>query len=232
MIARLFYCGMLSLALMTSTFAEPRRQALPSGFVYLDEFIPDIELDIRYHGSHNFIGKPITGYGSATAILSTEAATALRAVQGELAEFGLGLKVFDAYRPQQAVDHFVAWAKDMDDQAMKAEFYPDVDKHKLFEKGYIAAKSSHSRGSTVDLTIISLHGDDYDTALDMGSPFDYFGPESWPDYPDVSTPQRAHRMLLNAVMTRHGFLPYPQEWWHFTLADEPYPERYFDFPIP
>jgi D-alanyl-D-alanine dipeptidase len=222
----------LSLSLMTTSTAQPVRQALPEGFVYLDEFIPEIVLDIRYFGAHNFIGRPIPGYGSPAAIASIEAATSLRDVQEELAGFGLGLKVFDAYRPQRAVDEFVAWAQDVNEQSMKAEFYPDVDKRLLIEEGYIAAKSSHSRGSTVDLTLVSLREDDYGDPLDMGSHFDYFGPESWPDYPAIGTLQRAHRMLLSVVMTKHGFAPYPMEWWHFTLLNEPYPDEYFDFPIP
>ncbi len=226
----LFY--LLGVFAMTTSYAELADSKLPEGFVFLNEAIPDIEEDIRYYSDHNFIGSPIDGYGSSRAILSLRAAQALQAVQEELGEFGLGLLVFDAYRPQRAVDHFVRWARDIDDQKMKTEFYPDVDKHKLFEKGYIAAKSSHSRGSTVDLTIISLHGDDYSAHLDMGSPFDFFGPESWPDFPNINTQQRANRMLLFTVMTKHGFQPYPQEWWHFTFINEPFPDSYFDFAIP
>lgn len=127
------------------------------------------------------------------------------------------------------MDQFVRWAKDWDDVAMKQEFYPAVEKKNLFRDGYIAARSSHSRGSTVDLTLVSLDGPG--TELDMGSPFDYFGPPSWPDSAAVSPAQRAHRLLLRTLMTKHGFKPYPQEWWHFTLEGEPFPETYFDFPV-
>ncbi|MEM1155337.1 MAG: M15 family metallopeptidase [Pseudomonadota bacterium] len=204
---------------------------LPDGFVFLDEFVPGIVLDIRYFSNDNFVGKPIVGYDSPRAVSTTQAALALIQVQEDLAQFDLGLKVFDAYRPQRAVDEFVQWAEDLEDVQTKAAYYPDVQKSQLIPEGYIAARSSHSRGSTVDLTLISTR-DGENTPLDMGSPFDYFGPESWPDYPDLSAEQRANRMLLQSVMKRHGFASYAQEWWHFTLQAEPFPQRYFDFPIP
>ena len=145
--------------------------------------------------------------------------------------FGLGLKIFDAYRPQRAVDHFVRWAKDIGEVRMKKEFYPNVDKGNLFKEDYIAEKSGHSRGSTVDLTVIGLDAKSGEAELDMGTAFDYFGPQSWPESPVVSAGQRAHRMLLQKLMEKHGFKPYPKEWWHFTLSREPYPDTYFDFPI-
>lgn len=157
MLIRLFYCGLLILSLVTTAQAETERSPIPAGFVYLDQYIPGIQLDIRYQGADNFIGQPIRGYGSPSAILSLEAASALRAVQADLAQFSLGLKVFDAYRPQRAVDHFVDWARDMDDQKMKAEFYPGVGKNQLFEKGYIAAKSSHSRGTPITRSLTKHH---------------------------------------------------------------------------
>lgn len=211
--------------------AEGRPGTLPDGFVYLDEKIPDLRLEPRYAGSHNFVGQPIDGYLKPRCILSREAAEALSKVQEELRPFGLGLKVFDGYRPQRAVDHFVRWAENVSDTRMKTEFYPEVDKKNLFRDGYIAAKSSHSRGSTVDLTIVSLAGNDAGGELDMGSGFDFFGPISWPDSPAVASPPRAHRMLLQEVMVKHGFKPYPQEWWHFTLKQEPWPDTYFNFPV-
>ncbi|MEM8562323.1 MAG: M15 family metallopeptidase [Pseudomonadota bacterium] len=204
---------------------------LPEGFVFLDGFVPGIVLDIRYFSDNNFVGRPIDGYESARAVSTIEAARALRQVQQDLAQFDLGLKVFDAYRPQRAVNEFVRWADNLTDLKTKAAYYPDVDKSQLIPEGYIAARSSHSRGSTVDLTLVATR-DGINTPLDMGSPFDYFGPESWPDYPDLTAQQRANRMLLQSVMTAHGFSPYAQEWWHFTLQNEPFPERYFDFPIP
>lgn len=196
----------------------------------MDEAIPSLQLDIRYFSNNNFIGEPIAGYLQPKAILTREAALALGSVQKDLADFELGLKIFDAYRPQRAVDHFIRWAKDLQDERMKKEYYPEVDKRTLFKEGYIAARSGHSRGSTVDLTIISLNTATNEE-IDMGSHFDFFGPVSWPNSPVPTADQRAHRQLLRLLMEKHGFVPYPQEWWHFTLKNEPYPETYFDFPI-
>jgi D-alanyl-D-alanine dipeptidase len=201
---------------------------LPPGFVYVQGMIPTIKLEMRYCTKHNFVGRPLDGYLRPKAILTREAALALRQVQKELQPFGLGLKIFDAYRPQRAVDDFSRWSQDIADAKMKQEFYPRLSKEKLFQDGYILKKSSHSRGSTVDLTIISL-GDGRE--LDMGSGFDFFGKESWPDYPDISPSQRAHRLLLQVLMKKHGFTPYFAEWWHFTLKNEPFPRTYFDFPV-
>ncbi|MCE5241816.1 MAG: M15 family metallopeptidase [Syntrophobacteraceae bacterium] len=204
---------------------------LPEGFVYVDDAVPGIKIELRYYTRHNFTGDRVDGYTAPRCILTKEAAEALREVQGDLKRFGLGLKIYDAYRPQQAVDHFVRWAKDLRDIRMKKEFYPRVDKKDLFKEDYIAEKSGHSRGSTVDLTIVPLDPRSPDTILDMGTGFDYFGPESWPDYQRISPARRAHRMLLQLVMERHGFTPYPKEWWHFTLKNEPFPDTYFNFPI-
>ncbi len=205
--------------------------SLPDGFVYVDEVIPDAVVDLRYHSENNFVGRIIDGYGASHCILTKEAARALKKVQLELKRFGLGLKIFDAYRPQRAVDHFVRWAKDLDDDRMKDLYYPEVDKKDLFSKGYIAAKSSHSRGSTVDVTIVYKDPKGDYRELDMGSGFDFFSPVSWPTSPSVGPVQRAHRMLLQTLMVQNGFAPYAQEWWHFTLKDEPFPNDYFDFPI-
>ncbi len=206
------------------------RPALPEGFVYLDQAIPGLVMDLRYITEHNFVGEPIDGYRHGHAVLSAPAADALTKVQAALHPFGLELKVFDAYRPQRAVDHFVRWGRDLDAQETKAHYYPDVDKQNLFKEGYIAARSSHSRGSTVDLTLVSRDERGQVHELDMGSPFDFFGPVSSPHSPQVSAQQRANRMLLHRLMRTHGFAPYAQEWWHFTLEDEPWPDTYFDFP--
>ena len=206
------------------------RNALPEGFVYLDEAIPEIVIDLKYTTGDNFVGQPIDGYEHGRAILSEPAAAALAEVQVALQPFGLGLMVFDAYRPQRAVDHFVRWGLDLDEQRTKPDFYPDVAKEDLFEEGYIAARSSHSRGSTVDLTIVYRDEAGAVHELDMGSDYDFFGPISWPDSPAVTAQQRANRALLHNAMIAHGFNHYPQEWWHFTLSDEPYPDSYFDFP--
>ena len=206
------------------------RHALPEGFVYLDEAIPGIVIELKYTTDDNFVGQPIDGYEHGYAILSEPAAAALAEVQAKLEPFGLGLKVFDAYRPQRAVDHFVRWAGDLDDQRTKPDFYPDVAKEDLFEEGYIAEQSGHSRGSTVDLTIVYRDEAGTTRELDMGSSYDFFGPISWPDSAAITARQRANRTLLQNVMVTQGFNYYAQEWWHFTLEGEPYPDTYFDFP--
>lgn len=220
----------LSLLLFVSLLLLPVSHAfaLQNGFSYVSETVPGAVIDVRYFGANNFVGEPIDGYTAPRVILTTAAAEALAKVQMDLAPFGLGLKVFDGYRPQRAVDHFVRWGKDLTDTRMKAQFYPDVDKKDLFKDGYIAEKSGHSRGSTVDLTIIDLASG---KALDMGTPFDFFGPKSWPANRQMSPQVRANRGLLRAVMARHGFKPLKEEWWHFTLKQEPFPDTYFDFPI-
>lgn len=198
-----------------------------SEFVLLSDVIPDILLDIRYYSSFNFVGERIDGYELPLAFITKKTAIALKNVSEQIRKQGLRFKIYDAYRPQKAVDHFVRWASDINDIRMKESFYPEVDKKDLFEAGYIAARSAHSRGSTVDLTLFSDQG--YD--LDMGSPFDYFGEISHPDYQDISEKQHENRMLLRDLMVKNGFIPYEKEWWHFTLADEPFPDTYFDFSI-
>jgi len=221
----------LFISLICACPVAAQESGLPSGFVYVRDIIPDVEVELRYYTDHNFIGDRIDGYMEPKCILTKQATEALSKVQEELRLFGLGLKIYDAYRPQRSVDHFVRWAKDLSDIRMKKEFYPNVDKENLFKEEYIAEKSSHSRGSTVDLTIVPLDAQTPEAELDMGSGFDFFGPESWPDYPHIASSLRAHRMLLQVVMKKHGFKPYPKEWWHFTLIDEPFPETYFNFPI-
>ena len=201
---------------------------LPEGFVYINDFIPNAVIDLRYSTDHNFIGKPIDDYKSQKCIISKKAAIALKEVEKELAEYGFGIKIFDSYRPQRAVDHFVRWAKVLNDTLTKSEFYPTVDKKDLFEKGFIASKSSHTRGSTVDLTIINLKDE---KKLDMGSNFDYFGKLSWVISSNITTEQQAHRALLQIIMKKNGFKNYSKEWWHFTLKNEPFPKTYFDFPV-
>lgn len=203
---------------------------IPEDFVFIEALIPGLVVELRYQGTDNFLGQPVDGYQGARPMLTRAAAEALARVQQDLAPFGLGLKVFDAYRPQRAVDHFVRWARDLQDVRMQARYYPRVDKSRLFVEGYIADRSGHSRGSTVDLTLVELSPEGVPgRELDMGSGFDFFGPESWPTSGVPDAGQRAHRALLQALMLRHGFKPYDQEWWHFTLAREPYPDRYFDF---
>ncbi|HIJ40458.1 MAG TPA: M15 family metallopeptidase [Deltaproteobacteria bacterium] len=206
-------------------------QGLPEGFVYVDEHIPNMVVELRYYSKDNFMGRPAKGYRSPRCILTEEATNALKKVQEELEKFGLGIKIFDAYRPQRAVNHFVQWAKDLSDTLMKAKYYPEVEKRGLFKKGYIADKSSHSRGSTVDLTLVNKAPGEKPQELDMGTGFDFFSPQSWPTYLLISAQARAHRMLLQRIMVENGFTPYFAEWWHFTLKNEPFPDQYFDFPI-
>jgi len=215
-------------ALVFTATANANTALMPQDFVYLDDVIPGIRLEMNYYSDRNFVGKPIDGYINPRAILSRPAADALGAVQRELSVFGLGLKIFDAYRPQRAVNHFVRWAGDSHDNLMKSKHYPAIDKSRLFKEGYISSHSGHSRGSTVDLTLVSLSDG---ANIDMGGIFDFFGPQSWAAAPTPTPSQRAHRMLLQLVMEKHGFIPYAQEWWHFTLKNEPYPSTYFDFPI-
>jgi len=229
--SRLFIPILLVCLVAVMSPAEPTPQRLPDGFVYCEAVIPEIRTELRYATPHNFVGEKIDGYRRPRCILTRQAALALRNVQEELRPFGIGLKVFDAYRPQRAVDHFVRWANDLGDTRMKAEFYPGVEKGNLFRDDYIAARSGHSRGSTIDLTIVSLHGESTGTELDMGTSFDFFGPESWPDNPAMTAQQRANRMILQFVMKKQGFRPYSREWWHFTLETEPFPATYFNFPV-
>ena len=221
----------LILLILSLSFLLLSAQKLPEGFVYLREYMPNIHIELRYFSHDNFVGDTIDCYLADRCILSEEAAKSLKLAQEELNQQGLGLKVFDAYRPQPAVDHFVRWAKRLDDTVMKQVHYPEVDKSRLFVEGYIAARSGHSRGSTLDLTIIYLEGENKGQEMDMGTPWDYFGPESWPSSQAVSPEQIKNRMLLQKVMLKHGFKPLKEEWWHFTLKNEPYPKTYFDFPV-
>lgn len=197
-------------------------------FVYLQDAIPNIVLDVRYFSNDNFVGARVDGYRDATILLSKPAADALANVQHELNARGLGLKVFDAYRPQKAVDHFVRWSEDPSDTKTKEKYYPDLPKDRLFDLGYIAHKSGHTRGSTLDLTIVELASGQ---ELDMGSSWDFFGDISHHDSTLVDDEATANRDLLRDVMVRNGFLPYANEWWHYTLAGEPYPDTYFDFDV-
>lgn len=208
--------------------AQQGAPARPEGFVDAAAVVPQLIVEMRYAGAENFVGRPIAGYDANICVLTREAAMALAAAQQELAASGRGLKVLDCYRPARAVADFAAWARDLDDQRMKAQYYPNVDKARLFELGYIAERSGHSRGSTLDLTIIDLATG---AELDMGTPYDLFDPRSWPSDQSVSAQARANRTLLQRVMTAHGFRPLREEWWHFTLNNEPYPETYFDFPV-
>ena len=200
----------------------------PSGFVVLADLVPHIVQEIRYHSSYNFIGERIDGYEEPIALLTKEAARALKAVSSELMVQGYRIKVFDAYRPACAVKHFVLWGIEDQDVRMKPYFYPELEKQELFQKGYIAKQSSHSRGSAVDLTLLDMRTG---KEVDMGSPFDLFSEVSHPDCRDITQEQYENRMLLQHAMVRNGFVPLSCEWWHFSLNNEPYPDTYFEFPV-
>ncbi len=208
--------------------AQPTGEMDRSGFVDAGRAIPGLVVDMRYAGSINFVGRPITGYEAPVCMLTRETVAALAKVQGRLQEFGLGLKVYDCYRPKRAVADFATWARDPADQKRKAEHYPDIDKSKLFELGYIAEKSGRSRGSTVDVTLIDQQTGD---ELDMCGRYDLFDPSSWPSAGTAGGCQHATRLLLATGMQEGGFRPLKEEWWHFTLNDEPYPATYFDFGV-
>lgn len=228
--AILIFCGV---AVETAAQKAEKRAVLPdtedaSQFVMLADAVPDAILEIRYFGTYNFVGTRIDGYLEPTALLTREAADSLQAVSKDVMALGYRLKIYDAYRPQKAVDHFVRWAANLPDTLMKPYFYPDLDKSVLFVKGYIAKKSGHTRGSTVDLTLFDMNTE---KEVDMGGTFDWFGPESHPDFRGITPAQFANRMILRRAMMRHGFKPISSEWWHFTLKNEPFPNTYFTFPV-
>ncbi|MBY5991850.1 M15 family metallopeptidase [Ferrimonas balearica] len=219
--------------------------------VPLASVAPHVVQELRYGGQNNFVGTVVTGYERPRCLLSVPAAVALARVQMRAEGFGLSLKVYDCYRPQRAVNHFVRWAEDLGDTAMKLQFYPEVAKARLFELGYIAERSGHSRGSTVDLTLVRSDGGEGSekrpgglsdcrqgmgesgphASLSMGSGYDCFDPRSHTANPGISPEARANRLLLLLLMESEGFVNYDKEWWHFTLADEPYPEQYLDIPL-
>ncbi len=203
-------------------------EASKNGFVVVTDVVPDAILEIRYFSTFNFMGVRVDGYNAPIAYLTKEAADSLKAVSDDVKAMGYRLKIFDAYRPQCAVDHFVRWSHEASDTLMKRYFYPDIDKPRLFEEGYIAKKSRHTCGSTIDLTLFDMNTE---KEVDMGSPFDWLGEESHPDYAGVTPEQHKNRMILRDAMVRHGFRGISTEWWHFVLKNEPYPDTYFTFPI-
>ncbi len=249
----LWLCAVSSLTVTALTACSDNDQPAvsptddSSQFVNLTDAVPDAILEIRYFSTYNFVGARIDGYEEPTALLTRQAAQALRAVSDDVKSQGYRLKIYDAYRPQKAVDHFVRWARDIADVQMKPYFYPDLDKKVLFPQEYICEKSGHTRGSTLDLTLFDMQTE---KELDMGGTFDWFGPESHPDFcgnPDtgqytgdnskspagrsITAEQFQHRMVLRRAMMAHGFNPFPTEWWHFTLKNEPFPDTYFTFPV-
>ena len=248
---RILYFGLtaavLPVLLLTFSFCRPQADRdFEARFVNISDEVPDAILEIRYFSTYNFVGARVDGYLEPTALLTKEAAKALREASDELKAMGYRFKIYDAYRPQCAVDHFVRWAADVSDTLMKPYFYPDLDKSVLFDQDYIALKSGHTRGSTLDLTLFDMNTE---KEVDMGGTFDWFGPESHVDFcgnpktgeytgdnsksptgRSITPEQFANRMLLRSVMLRHGFRPYESEWWHFTLREEPYKNTYFNYP--
>lgn len=201
---------------------------LPQGFVYLDKVVPNIVLEMRYASKNNFTGRVVDGYAAPKCILTSQAAAALKNVQDELNRYSMSLKIYDAYRPQRAVDDFVKWWKDPADIRMKNEYYPDIPREMLFKEGYISLKSTHTRGSTVDLTIVTVPDKQ---ELDMGGRFDLFSKNSNTEFKNIKPFQKANRLLLKTIMEKHGFVNYDLEWWHYTLKNEPFPDTYFNFPV-
>jgi len=197
-------------------------------FIDIKEYIPSIIIDLKYSSDDNFTGRVVKGYESPKCLLTFEAASSLRNIQTILNKSGYSLKIYDAYRPQRSVNHFINWSKNQSDTLKKSYFYPNLLKSNLFELGYIAASSSHSRGSTVDITLVEISSG---KEIDMGSPYDFFGLESSHDYENISITQKNNRKLLLDVMTKNGFSSYSKEWWHYTFIDEPFPTTYFDFII-
>ena len=214
---------------------------LPTGFVHLHAVAPDVQQDMRYYGSNNFLGRPVAGYQAPACILSEPAARAVQAAQAQVRPLGLTIKVFDCYRPQTAVNDFVRWGSDLSDQKTKPGYYPAVPKTELFQRGYIAEKSGHSRGSTVDLTLVVVNAERASRSVrgplaegedvDMGTPFDWFGTQSHTDDTTLAPDVQHNRRWLRTLLQRHGFRNLPEEWWHYTLNNEPHADRYFNFPV-
>ena len=236
------YISVLLVSFMALTACSDKKEAVApeldsSQFALITDVVPDAILEIRYFSTYNFIGNRIPGYEEPVAILTRQAADSLRAVSDDLVKQGYRLKIFDAYRPQCAVDYFMEWAKDTSDIRMKEYFYPELAKSEIIPREYVAEKSGHTRGSTVDLTLFDMK---LEKEVDMGCTFDYFGVASHPDkhpgqeigaYKPISEQQYKNRIILREAMLRHGFKPYDYEWWHFTLKDEPFPDTYFNFPV-
>jgi len=255
MVARYLILGTMTWLVSSTSIAADQPFKLvrqrPADIVDVEKAIPQMQFDMRYASSHNFVGRTVHGYEELACLLTEPAVAALKKVEAKLLPMGLTLKAYDCYRPQRAVDDFVSWAANLKATQMQAEFYAAVPKNRLFEEGYIAAHSGHSRGSTIDLTMVPIdstipHGAADmplvdctlpkaqrapDNSLDFGTGFDCFSPVSHPSYQAISSQAKANRLLLQILMIDAGFVPLETEWWHFTLKDEPYPDTYFDFPV-
>ena len=237
--AMLVICGCMTSCKSTQGLQAIDKTMDSSQFVNITDVVPDVILEIRYYSTYNFVGARMDGYEEPVALMTRVAADSLRAVSDDLKRHGYCIKIYDAYRPQRAVDHFMRWSQDLTDTVTKAYFYPYLTKKQVFDGEYVATKSGHSRGSTVDLTLVDMNTG---KELDMGGTFDWFGHESHPDYggnpetleytgPEISSEQFYNRMVLRSAMLRHGFKPLDNEWWHFTLKNEPFPDTYFNFPV-
>ena len=240
--AALLVLGLMTACKSSKDAALANDKTLDSSqFVNIADVVPDAILEIRYYSTYNCVGARMDGYEQPVALMTRVAADSLRAVSDDLKQHGYCLKIYDAYRPQRAVDHFMRWALALNDTITRAYFYPYLTKKQVFDEEYVARKSGHSRGSTVDLTLVDMaRGKE----VDMGGTFDWFGPESHPDYcgdPEtleyrpieggITSEQFYNRMVLRQAMLRHGFKPLDNEWWHFTLKNEPFPDTYFAFPV-
>lgn len=233
---------LVSMFIISSIFGQPvraesvngaqemvvKKNNLPKGFVYIDDMIPSAQFDIRYYSEYNFVGKRIDGYKAPLAIMSLKGVTALKKVSDELEKKGYLLLIYDAYRPQKGVNDFVRWSKDAKDTKMKNEFYPSLDKRNLFKLGFISSKSGHTRGSTVDLSLVHKSTG---KVVDMGGPFDFFGDISNHGTKLITKQQTGNRNVLKNAMVKYGFKPYSKEWWHYTLINEPFPKQYFNFDV-
>jgi D-alanyl-D-alanine dipeptidase len=242
---------LISVLLLTNCQLPAYESSAPPGFVDITDIVPEIQLDMRYYTSNNFIGSPVVGYFAARCFLTQEAAAALAVAQQQATALNFSLKIYDCYRPQSSVNDFVSWASDPDDILQQHRFYPDVAKSELFAQGYIAAQSGHSRGSTIDLTLVPIGSkqpavDPFanrydcrpampprypDNSLDMGTGYDCFDPLSATDNPLINETARNNRNQLKLIMESAGFVNYDQEWWHYTFQNEPFQNEYFDFPI-
>jgi D-alanyl-D-alanine dipeptidase len=247
-----FLLVLLSLSACQNEIVRTGDTRPTNAFVSIADVDPSIMLEIRYHTANNFVGTRIRGYDAPKCLLTWPAARALANAQQDARQYGLSLKVYDCYRPQRAVDHFAAWAQDTRDIRMRRQYYPAINKENLFDLGYIAARSGHSRGSTVDVTLVAIPPHEPtkyaialgerdcrgpkdqrypDNSIDMGTDFDCFDPLAHTANASVPTQARYNRLLLKSLMEKHGFVNLPQEWWHYTLGSEPFPDRFFDFPV-
>lgn len=223
-----FMAVLLAVVLVSPWRVEAADPMDSSDFVMVSDEIPDVLQEIRYYSAYNFVGSHIDGYEEPVALMTREAAAALKAAAADFRADGYVIKIYDAYRPQRAVNHFIRWGTDTRDVRMKNYFYPTTDKSRVFELGYVATRSGHTHGSTIDMTLVDMKTG---RELDVGEHFDYFGERSHYAYKGISQKQQENRRYLRRIMEKHGFQGLAEEWWHFSLKNEPFPDTYFDFPV-